>query len=339
VYQGSNGGKLYIPLEESARILRDATPRLAKQVSSKYSNMSARKVQRDFSENHARKLSRDYIQNLGQAIGELIENEEERVSYTIPIKPSDIQCVSIGRDGTTMHIVEDGYRETMNGTISFYNGEGNRLHTIYLAQAPEYGKVNFSARFTKEIESVKFLLRNKQVTYVGLADGALDNWFYLDLHTDVSILDYWHVCEYLTKASEAASKSAYERKKWLEQARDDLLKREGGATYLLAQMKRFRRKHKLSKKAKESLERAITYFTNHHHQMDYPNYQNHNYPIGSGVTEAACKVIVKERCCQSGMKWRILGAQKTLTIRALYHTDGRWNQFWNYFDHHGFSEN
>lgn len=301
--------------------------------------MSARKVQRDFSENHARKLSRDYIQNLGQSVGELIEKEEAGVNYTIPIQPSDIECVSIGRDGTTMHIIEDGYRETMNGTISFYNGEGDRLHTIYLAQAPEYGKVSFDARFTKEIEKVKFLLRHKKVSYVGLADGAKDNWFYLDPHTDESILDYWHVCEYLTKASEAASKSAYERKQWLEQARNDLLNKKGGAKYLLDQMKRFRRKQKLSKKAKGSLERAITYFTNHKHQMDYPYYQNNNYPIGSGVTEAACKVIVKERCCQSGMKWKISGAQKTLTIRALHHTDGRWSQFWDHFNYHGFSEN
>ena len=73
--------------------------------------------------------------------------------------------------------------------------------------------------------------------------------------------------------------------------------------------------------------------------MDYPYYQNNNYPIGSGVAEAACKVIVKERYCQSGMKWKIPGAQETLTIKALHHTNGRWNQFWDHFNYHGFSEN
>jgi len=29
-----------------------------------------------------------------------------------------------------------------------------------------------------------------------------------------------------------------------------------------------------------------------------------NLPIGSGITEAACKVIIKARLCCSGMKWK-----------------------------------
>ena len=114
--------------------------------------MSAKKVKQDLSENHCRDLSQDYIQNLGQSVGEAIEKEEERIVYTIPIDIVDIQSVSIGRDGTTMHIIGDGYRETMNGTISFYDKEGERLHTIYSANAPEYGKESFDCRLRKEIE-------------------------------------------------------------------------------------------------------------------------------------------------------------------------------------------
>jgi len=301
--------------------------------------MSAKKVKRDLSENHCRDLSQDYIQNLGQTVGSAIEQEEERINYTIPIEIADIHSVSIGRDGTTMHITGDGYRETMNGTISFHDKKGERLHTIYLAHAPEYGKAKFDSRLSKEIEETKFLLRNKEVIYIGLADGAKDNWTFLEPHTDVSIIDYWHACEYLTKASKASSKSRYERKQWLIKARDKLLNEKQGSEELLQQMKKFKRKQKLSKVAKENLQSAITYFTNHVHQMDYAAHVENNLPIGSGVTEAACKVITKERCCQSGMKWKIDGAQKTLSIRALYHTKDRWRQFWNYIDKFGFSLN
>jgi hypothetical protein len=42
-----------------------------------------------------------------------------------------------------------------------------------------------------------------------------------------------------------------------------------------------------------------------------------NEPIGSGVTEAACKVIVKQRLCGSGMKWTEDGASVVLSLRAL----------------------
>jgi hypothetical protein len=36
--------------------------------------------------------------------------------------------------------------------------------------------------------------------------------------------------------------------------------------------------------------------------MDYAARVAAKEPIGSGVTEAACKVIVKQRLCGSGMK-------------------------------------
>jgi hypothetical protein len=54
----------------------------------------------------------------------------------------------------------------------------------------------------------------------------------------------------------------------------------------------------------EGFHDAITYFRNHHHQMHYVEAIAANLPIGSGITEAACKVIIKARLCCSGMKWK-----------------------------------
>ena len=42
--------------------------------------------------------------------------------------------------------------------------------------------------------------------------------------------------------------------------------------------------------------------------MDYAEYLEKKYPIGSGVTEAACKTFVKQRLCCSGMRWKEKGA-------------------------------
>jgi hypothetical protein len=41
--------------------------------------------------------------------------------------------------------------------------------------------------------------------------------------------------------------------------------------------------------------------------MDYAEHVAANHPIGSGVTEAACKTIVKQRLGQSGMRWKDKG--------------------------------
>ena len=86
---------------------------------------------------------------------------------------------------------------------------------------------------------------------------------------------------------------------------------------------------------RKKLEAAITYFRNHKHQMNYGHYRANALPIGSGVTEAACKTLVKQRLCRSGMKWKDRGAQAVLSLRALVLTEGRWAQFWDKINQFG----
>jgi hypothetical protein len=81
---------------------------------------------------------------------------------------------------------------------------------------------------------------------------------------------------------------------------------------------------------------GITYFSNHQHQMEYAHYRAKYFPIGSGVTEAACKTLVKQRLCCSGMRCKEKGASIVLSLRALVLTHTRWNQFWGKIDQYGF---
>ena len=69
-------------------------------------------------------------------------------------------------------------------------------------------------------------------------------------------------------------------------------------------MEQFAKKKSLSKLIKEDLQAALTYFINHRHMMDYATQVKQQLPIGSGVTEAACKTLVKQRRCGSGMRWQ-----------------------------------
>jgi hypothetical protein len=66
--------------------------------------------------------------------------------------------------------------------------------------------------------------------------------------------------------------------------------------------------------------------------MDYAHYRTKRFPIGSGVTEAACKTLVKQRLCCSGMKWKEKGASVVLSLRDLILTQTRWDQFWGKID-------
>jgi hypothetical protein len=51
-----------------------------------------------------------------------------------------------------------------------------------------------------------------------MADGAADNWTFLNEHTSVQVLDFFHACEYLAKVSAAAFKRTFEGKAYFDYA-------------------------------------------------------------------------------------------------------------------------
>ena len=335
VYQRSVGGKTYCPLEREARIIITSTPLLAKQVSSKMSGMAGKEVKNDLLENHGRKVALSYIQRLSEAVGSVVQAKEEAWSYAPPKEDTQIATVGIGLDGTCMLMCEDGYREAMVGTLSLYDSEGERQHTIYLGAAPEYGKKSFLERLEREIERAKN--RYPEAKLVGIADGAESNWKFLEKQTEEQILDFYHASGYLGALAEALHPNTVSKQKeWLSKNCRELKHEKGKAGELLNLMKEVKEEKSHSKNLTEKLQAAITDYENHQHQMDYAEYLEKEYPIGSGVTEAACKTLVKQRLCCSGMRWKEKGAGIILSLRALVLTKERWSQFWAKLDQYGF---
>ncbi len=102
------------------------------------------------------------------------------------------------------------------------------------------------------------------------------------------------------KAAAAFPYSKPKRQQWLDEKCHQLKHEDNAADTILDEMKTFQLK-KLSRKVDEQLESAITYFDNNKPKMNYAQSVKDKLPIGSGVTEAACKTVVKQRLCQSGM--------------------------------------
>jgi len=69
--------------------------------------------------------------------------------------------------------------------------------------------------------------------------------------------------------------------------------------------------------------------------MIYAEQVRRHGPIGSGVTEAACKTVVKQRLGASGAKWSESGASVVLSLRTLVLTPGHWNSFWEKIARYG----
>jgi hypothetical protein len=335
-YQTSQGGRAYVPLEVDARMVLNSTPRYAQMISGKYARLGADALRDDLRECNGREISRNYAKKLSDFVGVIAETHETEWEYALPELDRPVASVSIGLDGTCMLLREDGWREAMCGSIAFYDGQGERLHTVYCGAAPEYGKETFKEKFSREIARVKEAYPD--VLYIGLADGAPDNWTFLKKCTTQLLLDFYHAREYIGKAASAIFGRDKDKKAtWEESWSHDLKHKQGTASRFVAELK----DHLLTLSGtcvlerREEVRQVITYYENHKSKMMYARHVKQNLPIGSGVTEAACKVLIKQRMCQSGSRWKDGGASAVLTLRALKLTQGRWSQFWSYVMRHG----
>jgi hypothetical protein len=336
VYQGSHGGPTFCPLDRDARIVVSSTPKFARMIAYKYAEFGAARVTLDLAANHGRTVARSFVQHVADAVAAAALVKEESWSYAPPELDQRVATVTVGLDGTCLYLGPDGWREAMVGTLGFYDRHGERLHTIYIAATPEYGRGTFLDRLEREIAQAKGLY--PAATYVGLADGANGIWDFLAEHTDGQVVDFWHAAEHLGKAA-AVFFRGQERAgaDWMEQ-RCHRLKHEPGAAAALAQELRRLAQERPWAKADADVAAAVSYFANQSRagRMDYAGYVAESIPIGSGVTEAACKVIVKQRLCGSGMRWKEQGAAAVLSLRCLVYTTGRWEEFWGKVDRYGF---
>ena len=70
--------------------------------------------------------------------------------------------------------------------------------------------------------------------------------------------------------------------------------------------------------ARKDLKRAIDYIANQHKlgRMDYPQALARNFPIGTGVTEAAAKTVVGTRMKRAGARFSQHGGQTVMLFRT-----------------------
>lgn len=223
------------------------------------------------------------------------------------------------------------YREAMVGVVSLVDKDGERRSTIYAGEAPEYGKETFLERLDLELDRAKSMF--PKATVQGIADGAAANWAWLTPRTDVQVLDFYHMSTYVCKASEIIfGNKISDREEWTETWLHKIKYSNNGVELLINELEE--RKQVLKKPSPDELEKVLVYLIYLNNQKDRTHYRRertNNRPIGSGVTEAACKTLIKQRMCCSGMRWSKHGASNIIVIRSLMLSNNRWNQFWTHY--------
>jgi len=153
---------------------------------------------------------------------------------------------------------------------------------------------------------------------------AADNCLSVPPEETIDILDILHVSSYVWRAA----KVFYSRRERQESfARSRLLRiLQGDVRVVVAGMRQMATKRRLKGKGREDIATVCGYFEKHAHRMRYDEYLAAGYPIATGVIEGACRHLVKDRMERSGMRWRLVGAQSMLHVRAVYQSS-YWDAF------------
>jgi hypothetical protein len=218
---------------------------------------------------------------------------------------------------------------TMDGSSAHIDGEWHEVKTGAVYEAPP-GKEgvdepgpkryvsaaepaeDFTARLYVEALQAS-VHRAEEVVVIG--DGAPWIWHHAAVHYPgaIEIVDYWHACQHihdLAKAQYGEGSSPGAR--WAREQCTRLYE-AGPAGFRRA----LRRMKPRSPDAAERLRLERGYFTENAARMRYPQFRERGLMIGSGIAEAACKVVVGQRLKQAGMRWKHHGADPILALRCL----------------------
>jgi hypothetical protein len=231
------------------------------------------------------------------------------------------------------------------GRMAYVGAVFNPVPAQEVAQpVPDARRQQLQARYVSglyALEDMGSLLRQlggrvgmeQAEVWVALTDGGsgLEGFMHTNFNRPdlVLILDFYHAASYLEKLAKALhprdqAAAQQQAEQWCS-----LLKAEGGALTLEV-LRQWDWPARKSAALREQLAEVLTYFGNHVHRMEYPEYQAEGWEIGSGVVESACKTVVGQRLKGPGMRWGEAGAHALCHVRALYRSEkGQWQAFWD----------
>lgn len=266
-----------------------------------------------------------------QKHGQRIEQAAQQAALRTPMertvlpqqRQSQQKRKGISLDGGMVNIRGEGWKEFKVGTIFeieqrwecdpktgelIQNPHGvEMVYTALLGSAGEFAPALWRLALEQHIP----LTDDSSVT----ADGAEWIWnLTMDLFPDsLQIVDWFHACQHLSQAASALFPDDPEQaKRWYTQRQNDLF--QGAAASIALELEC------------ADLSDHAQYFRTHQRRMQYQEFREDGYPIGSGTVESAIKQF-KSRLTGAGVRWSRPAARQMLLLRAaaLDHSfDARW---------------
>jgi len=148
---------------------------------------------------------------------------------------------------------------------------------------------------------------------VVIGDGAKWVWGIAERHfpNAIHIVDMYHAIEHLCTLARELFPDPDKRDSILD---DWVATLKAGKIKVLAE--KIQSVAHLSEKQKDKAAAEANYFLENAERMRYAKFKEMGLFIGSGVVEAACKLVVGQRLKQSGMFWSVNGANAIIALRC-----------------------
>jgi hypothetical protein len=257
-------------------------------------------------------------QQQGEGLQAYVEQQRQQVSVERVVLPDarydHDQRKAVSLDGGMVNIRGEGWRELKVGAVFDVETRLERHpQTQELDEMAHGVNVHYTAVLGAKEEFAPALWAlavehglptAKERAVVG--DGAAWIW---SVAEDVcpdgrQIVDWFHAVQHLTEAAQALypdESDSPKRRQWLISHKDHLY---------------MGRIHKIIA-ALQHHDRAdlATYFEHHQRRMQYLEFREEGFPIGSGTVESGVKQF-KQRLTGTGMRWNADNANRMLVIRA-----------------------
>jgi hypothetical protein len=223
-------------------------------------------------------------------------------------------------------------------TIAVHDRSGDELASVRVAATAGEGPTMMVERLAAELAHL--LAQRRRLPVVVVQDGAPELWTLVDeclsnmgVTPALRLIDRYHLDTRLAEVAEAVAPTPEKAKALLTHWRQRLDQEDSTMARLCRSLDRKiygagdQRlisppiPPTLHGQRARTVEKHLGYFMNCRDRTAYASARKRGYPVGSGVTEGACKSVINARFKRSGQRWFESGASACLLLRSLYLND------------------
>jgi len=262
----------------------------------------------------------------GRAWVELETAEAQRIERELAPAPKGPAFQQLSVDGAMVPLVGGEWAEVKTLAIGTLSGQplGEEVKATELSY---FSRMTDSDTFT-DLALVETHRRGVETAGVVAAvnDGALWEQGFVDAHRPdaLRVLDFGHAAGYLSIVAQAVygpgTRGCVE---WIERWRHEL--RRGDPQVVLDALRKLQME--ASGEVAAVVGGSLQYLEARREQIRYAEFELLGIPIGSGIVESACKLVVEARLKGSGMHWARGSVNPMVALRNVL-CGGRWQEVW-----------